>query len=133
MKDFIIEDNTLIEYDGDEDVVIIPKNVTKIRFNSFYDAYFIKIIIHKDVNEIDYGAFEDSHSLEEIIVDEDNKHYKSVDGVLYTKDGKKLITYPFNKPDTEFTVPEGVEEICQTAFRDNEYLSDLILPNSLKK
>ena len=43
----------------------------------------------------------------EIIVDEDNKFYKSIDGVLYTYDGKTLVAYPTGKTDREYDVIEG--------------------------
>ncbi len=43
-------------------------------------------------------------------------HFKTVDGVLFSKDGTKLLAYPASKPGTEYIVPDGVTEIGAYAF-----------------
>ncbi|MBR6967073.1 MAG: leucine-rich repeat protein [Ruminococcus sp.] len=55
-------------------------------------------------------------SLEEINITEGDGNYMSENGILYTKDGKKLIGYPAAKTDREYTARAGLEEICQSAF-----------------
>lgn len=57
------------------------------------------------------GAFEACTALEAINVAEANPNYKSVNGVLYDKEGTVLICYPSGKTETSFAVPEGVEKI----------------------
>lgn len=56
------------------------------------------------------------HVLQSYNVVADNPNFKSLEGVLYSKDGKKLIAYPSAKSGENFVVPEGVEEICEYAF-----------------
>ena len=52
-----------------------------------------------------------------------NKEYKSIDGVLYSKDGKELIYYPYGKKMTKFIVPDTVT----TVSIENIYLKEITL------
>ena len=67
-------------------------------------------------------------NLETISVASGNTHYVSKDGVLYTKDMKKLITYPAAKTATSYTVPDTVEYVDPMAFLWNISLADITLP-----
>ncbi len=73
-----------------------------------------------------------SHTLEEVTVDEENPLYKSVDGIMYSKDGKTLVCYPSGRKDTEFSVPEEVIAIGDKAFCRNFNLEKVILANNIK-
>lgn len=64
-------------------------------------------------------------------VPEDHPLYKSVDGVLFTKDGKTLLAYPNARKDTHYDVPAGVERIERAAI-GNAYLKTISLPIGLK-
>ena len=70
-------------------------------------------------------------------VDENNQHYKDVDGVLYSKDGTRLLSYPSNKPGREYEILEGVNRIDELAFNnvyvgaEENYLKVVTIPNSL--
>ena len=55
-------------------------------------------------------------SLEEINITDGDGNYMSEYGIMYTKDGKKLIGYPAAKADREYTARAGLEEICQSGF-----------------
>lgn len=59
-----------------------------------------------------YYCFE----LEKIEVDERNDFLESVDGVLYSKDGKELISYPASRSGDTYTIPREVEIIYPGAF-----------------
>lgn len=63
-----------------------------------------------------YNCF--SHTLEEITCDEENPYFKSVDGVLFSKDGRILHKYPnlTLSEDNTYEIPEGVEIIAGNAF-----------------
>ena len=70
-------------------------------------------------------------TLDSIEVDKGNEHYKSVDGNLYTKDGKVLIRYAANKSDSSFTIPDSVERIANLAFWGSYYIERINIPNSV--
>lgn len=66
-------------------------------------------IIPDDVDEISRDAFPgEVGELEEILVGNDNEYFKSVDGILYSKDGTELIVYPLGKANQEYIVPSTV-------------------------
>ena len=79
-------------------------------------------------NQISYTTW--SSSLETLILAE-NDYFTVVDNVLYTKDMKTLVLYPGGLTQSEFTVPEGVTRIEVLAFRENDNLTKVILPESL--
>lgn len=66
-------------------------------------------------------------ALEEIYVDESNSMLKSVDGVLYSKDGKELLSYPAAKGGSTFTVPDEVEKIWRGAFIGCKNLEKIVV------
>ncbi len=70
------------------------------------------------------------HALESISVDSKNPNMTSVDGVLMTKDMKKIIRCPQAK--TSFTVPDGVTTVGYDAFEDC-HINKLIFPESATK
>ena len=70
-------------------------------------------------------------ALEKIEVSEDNPYYKSIDGIVYNKDGTVLIRYPAAKQDETFKIPDGVKKICSNAFFDNYYVKNLVIPKSV--
>ncbi len=77
-----------------------------------------KLYIPDSIEYIDEVAFLNLKSIVCIEVDQDNPNYKTVDGNLYTKDGKTLLKYVRKKLFTkEFVVPERVETIKKYAFR----------------
>ncbi len=69
-------------------------------------------------------------SLQEINVAAGSTDYRSVDGVLYSKDGKRLVLYPSGRQGP-FTIPAGVTEITQSAFGWNSKLEALTIPEGV--
>lgn len=67
--------------------------------------------------------------LSEIIVDENNPNYASIDGVLFNKDKTILKFCPEGKKG-EYTVPSGTENIDSGAF-SRSHLSTIIISNSV--
>ena len=72
-------------------------------------------------------------------VDEtDPINYQSVDGVLYTADGKELTAYPRGKEDSSYDVLDGTEVIGEFAFANFTtesvpYLTEIHFPDTLKE
>ena len=71
--------------------------------------------------------------LENINVSPDNPVYKSIDGVLFSKDGKKLIWYPPTKNEGKsYTVPNSVKTIASRAFYQAK-ITEIKLNNNIEK
>lgn len=83
------------------------------------------------VQDISEKVFSSYDSLESIECDSD--YFKSIDGVLFTADYKTLVRYPPKKNGTDYVVPDSVVNIGSCAFRNCEFLENIILPNSLTR
>lgn len=88
------------------------------------------INIPKSVRIIGSFSFYDCSSMERIDVAEGNTKYASVDGILYSKDIKTLITCPADKKG-EVSIPETVTSIGETAFYGCSSLTSITIPQSV--
>ena len=61
-----------------------------------------------------------------------SKRYRTVDNVLFSKDGRTLMYYPPKREAAEYTVPESVLRIATTAFYRPEYLREINIPQSCR-
>ena len=59
-----------------------------------------------------------------------NNWYSSEDGVLFSKDKKNLLIYPMGKVDVTYIIPEGTEQIEESAF-ESAILQELYIPSSI--
>ena len=82
-------------------------------------------------SSVGLSPFTTCTSLLAIEVANDNPSYQSIDGNLYTKDGKTLLRYAGGKTATEFTIPSTVESIGAGAFRACRTLATIIIPASV--
>ena len=88
------------------------------------------LTIPSSVTSIGIAAFSSCSKLTSIEVDENNPNYKSIDGVLYSKNGEKLIQCPGGKTDS-VTISEGVTSIKNSAFYVCSGLTSLTIPSSV--
>ena len=84
-----------------------------------------------NITNIPFVSWSSGTVLESITVAADNPNYKSIDGVLYSKDGTTLIQYPANKAGADFTVPAGVTTIEPYAFGCLGNLKNLTFSDSV--
>jgi len=71
-------------------------------------------------------------SFKEFIVADGNTNFKTIDGILYSMDGTRLVSVPTKKTFTDrtFTIPEGVTFIGESNFSTNKNIDTLVLPDS---
>ena len=106
--------------------------LTEIGENAFGFAGFTSITIPASVTTIGKNPFYAS-DVANIGVESGNTSYKSINGNLYTIDGKVLVAYARGKTDTTFEMPEGVTEIALHAMDECTNLTSVVIPDSLTK
>ncbi|MBO5837555.1 MAG: leucine-rich repeat protein [Oscillospiraceae bacterium] len=75
---------------------------------------------------------QDCEKLERIEVAPNSPYLKSVDGIVYSQDGKYLVACPQNIQAEAIIIPDGVQEICSTAFAHNNNLQAIVLGKDVK-
>ena len=132
----------------------VPEGVYGVYTNAFQRAaYLTKITLPASLKEspssAEYNGYTSAQNLKEIAVAAGNTAFKSVDGVLLSADGKKLIAYPNGKAGSPsnnpayqgvtgqpnasvYKIPDGVESIEQAAFAQVNGLTAIEL-NGVKK
>ena len=112
--------------------ITLPESIISINYGAFACCYELENInIPKNVTFIAYVAFGHCYDLADIAVDPDNTNYTSIDGSLYSKDGKILIKYATGRFEESFTIPSHVTTIADYAFGYNHSLKTVIIPNSV--
>lgn len=112
--------------------VEIPNSVIAIgRYTFDYCTSLTSVKIGYSVSTIDDYAFDQCYGLINIEVDEKNEYYKDIDGILYSKDGKKLIKYAAGRPDASFDLPDSVETIVEDAFQYCASLTSITISSAV--
>ena len=114
--------------------IVIPTGAKMIGDYAFMNCEGdATVTIPQNVIEIGCGVFSGWNHIHSINVDEGNEAYTSRDGVLYTKDMKKLVHYPDNM--LRYDIPDGVEEICRDAMisSNNNSTMTISIPDSVTK
>ena len=112
--------------------IAIPSTVTTISENAFNCSGLTIAAIPASVTSIGAEAFAACESLTSITVDAANTKYKSVDGVLFSKDGTALLQYPCASDTKIYTIPDGVVTVAKTSFAKTDSLQIVYFADSVK-
>ena len=107
----------------------IPEGVTSIGDSAFLMCGSLtRLTIPDSVASIEGNPFR--HLAAEILVSSQNPAISVVDGVVFNKDGTRLIACPSNKTGA-YAIPQGVLEIGTHAFENCNDLTDVTIPASV--
>ena len=67
-------------------------------------------------------------TLEKVNISDTHPDFKSVDGVVYYKNGARLVWYPCGRTESSYTVAEGTYGIASFAFNCCKNLKGIVLP-----
>lgn len=112
--------------------VQIPNSVTEIGADAFLGCHLLRTVrIPSSVTKIGDRAFFNCRSLQSITVDAGNAKYKSINGVLFNREATLLMSYPLGKKQQVYKIPNGVKVIGEHAFRNNSYLREVMMSDSV--
>ena len=106
--------------------IVIPASLKKIGVDCDFNGENLGISSHDFYN---FGA--NVRKFEDFEVENGNENFVAIDGVLYTKDLKRLISYPRNKKDNTYEIQEGVVTLDELSFASNMIVQTVIFPDSL--
>ncbi len=111
----------------------LPESLEIIGEGAFSGTNISSVTIPSKVEKVSLSQFEPT-VIENINVSSANPYLKSVNGVVYSKDGTKLVAFPvarYNKESYSFNIPNTVTEIGEYAF-SNCQMKYINIPNSVK-
>ena len=124
------------EYHGEEKMLSIPDVIDGKPVAALED-----LGIQNEITEITVpdsvcilgNPFRGCFTLQAVHLSDQHVNARMLDGVLFSKDGRRLIRYPSEKAERNYTVPEGTESIESNAFADCVFLENLVLPDTLRE
>lgn len=134
--------------------LVLPDDCSEMESLSIsYNKQITKLSLPSKVSTFTASCVSGCTALEEIEIDSNNCSFCVVDGVLFSKDKKKIVWYSPCKKDVSYTVPtsvttigeycftksslhtvvlnEGLQEIESSAFEYSKGLSSVNFPSSL--
>ena len=107
-------------------------------YSDIYSKQILKkfpttIFLDKNVTSVDPSNLVDTYNeqyVHDFKVDEENKYFCDINGVLFSKDKKKLIAFPPGRIGDIYCVPRGTLIIGENAF-SNSHVTVIKLPKSV--
>ena len=131
MTDYSTGTTPWYSYRSSIKTVVIENGVTSIGNQAFLNcSELTSVAIGNSVTSIGERAFSGCSGLTSINVDTNNSNYKSINGVLFNKDGTSLIYYPGRKSGS-YAIPSSVTHIETIAFKGCTGLTSVTIPASV--
>ena len=135
----LLDDGTveIAGYKGSADLLAIPaeldgKAVTSIGDCAFYlCSSLTSVSIPDSVEQIGTNPFAACFELKTISVSPEHPYFATIDGVLFRKADKALISYPASISSSTYTIPQGITSIGDSAFFYCDSLTSVSIPDSV--
>lgn len=114
--------------------ITFPSTLKTIGDEAFAGAKLTgEITLPASLETIGAGAFKGNPITGFYFEDDTNKYFSSKEGVLYSKDGTRLVCFPPGLVEQNMTLPEGLKAIDAAAFFGNTVLKEITFPASLEE
>ena len=94
----------------------LPDSLEYLDCSAIYDTALTSLHLPKSLSQLIIPEPYNLDGITEFTAHPENVYFSAENGVLFSKNGKKLIRYPAGKTETDYTVPDGVKEISDLAF-----------------
>ncbi|MCR5000569.1 MAG: leucine-rich repeat domain-containing protein [Lachnospiraceae bacterium] len=113
---------------------VLPESVRAIGSSAFSGCEQLKYVnITSRCEQIGSGAFAGCPKLSTITVATHNPSYICVDGILYSKDGTRVVQYLAGRTKSSYNMPSTVEAIDEYAFWGAGGLTDISISSAIKE
>ncbi len=109
----------------------VPESITWLDGGALWGTETMtELVLPASMTNMGEGSMPYQGALQKVEITQGNQWYQSVDGVVYSRDGKTLVYFPSGRGGT-YDIPEGVTAISVYAFQGNGSLEGLTLPEGI--
>lgn len=119
------------EMQGKTIVVHRKETMEILSYHYRYYNNISRLKLYADMSFEEMKEYLNRWNLEYIELDEHNPYCKTVDSIIYTKNGKVLCRCPQAKSG-QVVIPDGVERIMSNAFNSCDNITSVIIPDSVR-
>lgn len=114
--------------------LVFPDSVVSIgSYALSYCSSLETVYIPESMELIENSVFDYCNSLLNIVVSDNNPHFKSIDGSLFSRDGTSLIQYTLGREDGFYRIPDGTVIIKSGAFENAKHLTEIVISDSVEE
>lgn len=111
--------------------ITISENIVNISESAFENCKSLNhITLPKKLTSFQINSLNGCTALKSIAIDENNRDFTAINGILFNKDQTVLLKYPAGKTDTEYTIDPNITSIGADSFRDCQNITEISFPEN---
>ena len=113
-------------------MIELPMSLERLGDSAFEGCSLDRVMLPSNLKELVGNPFAQC-TVAELKVSGMNPYLEVVDGVLFDKENRRLVSYPKTREELDYAIPDGTVEIARFAFFENYHLKGtLTIPDSVE-